>query len=364
MHLPPLHGLAGTFAATGILTGVFAAGAQAAPAPYTVSVQQRTLNITARTAGSDLALRLAPGEAQTLQVDVGIDGSIDFQVARSTFDTVDVEAGNGANTVRVDESNGQITTPMTIDGGRGDDSLQGGSGADVINGGLGSDSVDAGRGADRVSLGNGDDSFIWFPGQGSDSVEGGRGDDLMTFVGADLAERFAVQANGSRVRFTRDVGTIVMDLNGIEEIDTKALGGADTFTAGDLTGTDLERVETNLHGASGDDGAGDQVIVNATNGADAVLAQGSTGNVTLSGLAARFDIEGANAAQDQLAVNLLDGNDVFDGSGLSADAIGLQVNGGAGDDVLIGGAGNDTLIGGPGADTLIGGGGTNVLQQD
>ncbi|TML05040.1 MAG: hypothetical protein E6G41_10850, partial [Actinobacteria bacterium] len=100
----------------------------------------------------------------------------------------------GANTVRVDESNGQITTPMTIDGGRGDDSLQGGSGADVINGGLGSDSVDAGRGADRVSLGNGDDSFIWFPGQGSDSVEGGRGDDLMTFVGADLAERFAAPA--------------------------------------------------------------------------------------------------------------------------------------------------------------------------
>jgi hemolysin type calcium-binding protein len=336
MHLPPLHGLAGTFVATGILTGAFAAGAQAAPpAPYTANVQQRTLNITARAAGSDLALRLAPGNPQTLQVDVGIDGSIDFQVARSTFDSVDVEAGNGANTVRVDESNGAIATPMTIDGGHGDDSLTGGSGADVIRGGTGDDSVDAGRGADTVSLGNGDDSFIWLPGQGSDVVEGGRGQDLMNFVGADIPEKFAVQANGSRVRFTRDAGTIVMDLDGVEEIDTKALGGADTFTAGDLTGTDLKRVETNLHGSNGgDDGAGDLVTVNATDGDDTVLARGSAGNATLTGLSARFDIEGANAAQDGLAVNLLAGNDVFDGSGLSADAIQLRVDGGTGVNVI------------------------------
>jgi Ca2+-binding RTX toxin-like protein len=364
MHLPPLPRLAGTFVAAGILSGSFAAAAQAAPpAPYTVNVQQRTLNIEARTAGSDLLLRLAPGDPQTLQVDVGIDGSIDFQVARATFDAVHVEAGNGANTVRVDESNGTITTPMTIDGGRGDDSITAGSGADVIDGGRGDDSVDAGRGADSVSLGAGDDSFLWLPGEGSDVVDGGRGEDLMNFVGANIPEKFAVQANGNRVRFTRDAGTIVMDLDGVEEIDTKALGGADTFTAGDLTGTDLKRVETNLHGASGDDGAADEVVINGTNGNDAVLAQGSTGNVTVAGLAARFDIAGANAAQDQLDVNLLAGNDVFVGSGLSADAIKLQVDGGDGNDVLLGGAGDDTLIGGPGVDVLDGGAGANVLQQ-
>src|SRR5690349_11383205 len=103
MHVPPLHGLAGAFAATGLMTGVLATGAQAANQSYDVSVQQRTLNITARAGGSDVALRLAPGDPQTLQVDVGIDGSIDFQIARSTFDTVDVNAGPGSNTVRVDE---------------------------------------------------------------------------------------------------------------------------------------------------------------------------------------------------------------------------------------------------------------------
>src|SRR6476646_2516776 len=213
MHVPPLHGLAGAFVATGLMSGIVATGAQAAkPSSYDVTVQQRTLNITARAAGSDVALRLAPGDTQTLQVDVGIDGSIDFQVARSTFDTIDVEAGNGANTVRVDESNGQIATPMSINGGRG---------PDVINAGPGDDSVDAGRGVDTVNLGNGDDSFTWLPGQGSDVVNGDRGDDRMNFVGNDQAEKFAVQANGSRVRFTRDLGGIVMDVGGVEEIDTK-----------------------------------------------------------------------------------------------------------------------------------------------
>jgi len=364
MHVPPLHGLAGAFAATGLMTGILATGAQAAkPSSYDVTVQQRTLNITARAAGSDVALRLAPGDTQTLQVDVGIDGSIDFQVARSTFDSIDVEAGRGSNTVRVDESNGQIATPMTIDGGPGDDSINAGSGADGINAGPGDDSVDAGRGVDTVNLGNGDDTFTWLPGQGSDVVNGDHGDDRMNFVGSDQAEKFAVQANGSRVRFTRDLGGIVMDVGGVEEIDTKALGGADQLRAGDLTGTDVERVETNLHGAQGDDNAADQVIVNGTDGNDAVAAAGS-GNVTITGLAARFDIAGANAAQDQLQLNLLGGNDLLVGSGLAADAIQLHADGGDGNDVLIGGAGDDVLIGGPGIDTLIGGAGNNTLQQD
>ena len=36
------------------------------------------------------------------------------------------------------------------------------------------------------------------------------------------------------MRFTRDVGGIVMDLDDLEEIDTVAGGGADTFAVGDL----------------------------------------------------------------------------------------------------------------------------------
>ena len=49
-------------------------------------------------------------------------------------------------------------------------------------------------------------------------------------------------ANGGRVRFTRDIANIVMDLNDVETIDAKALGGADTLTVNDLSGTDVTNV--------------------------------------------------------------------------------------------------------------------------
>ncbi len=291
------------------------------------------------------------------------------------MDRIAIDAGTGDNNVRIDDANGAFTdtTPTTIDGGPGDDSITGGAGAETIDGGAGNDGVDAGRGADTVDLGSGDDTFVWLPGEGSDVVDGGTGDDVMNFVGANVDEQFDVSANGSHVRFTRAQGTIVMDLDGIEEIDTKALGGADRLTAHDLSGTDVQRVETNLHGASGDDGAADQVIVNATDGNDVVTAAGSAGNVSLTGLAARFDIAGASPTQDTLAINGLAGNDVITGAGLAADATLFQADGGDGNDVLFGGAGNDTLsgaagndvlLGGPGVDTLDGGTGSNTLVQD
>ena len=80
------------------------------------------------------------------------------------------------------------------------------------------------------------------------------------------------------------------------------------------------------------------------------------------GLAARLAITGAEAANDRLVVNLLGGDDVFEGSALAAGAIGLTVDGGDGDDVIIGSAGDDVLLGGAGDDVLIGGPGNDVLD--
>ena len=71
----------------------------------------------------------------------------------------------------------------------------------------------------------------------------------MVFNGADVAEKFDVSANGSRLRFTRDVGSITMDLDGVEKIDFNALGGADTVTVNDLTGTDVTTVNLDLGGS-------------------------------------------------------------------------------------------------------------------
>ena len=85
--------------------------------------------------------------------------------------------------------------------------------------------------------GAGDDTFVWNPGDGSDIVEGQDGTDTLVFNGANINEKIDISANGSRVRFTRDVANITMDLNSVEHVNFTALGGADTITVGDLTGT-------------------------------------------------------------------------------------------------------------------------------
>ena len=60
------------------------------------------------------------------------------------------------------------------------------------------------------------------------------------------AERIDISANAGHVRFTRDIANITMDLNGIETILFHALGGADTITIGDLTGTNTTVVGVDL----------------------------------------------------------------------------------------------------------------------
>jgi Ca2+-binding RTX toxin-like protein len=252
---------------------------------------------------------------------------------------------------------------ITVDGGTNNDTLLGSNGNDVLLGGDGNDFVDGNQGNDTAFLGAGDDTFEWDPGDGSDIVEGQDGADKMLFNGANINERMDVSANGGRIRFTRDIANIVMDLNDVERIDANMLGGADLLTVNDVTGTDLTEVNANLLGGGNvDDLAADTVLVNATNGADVVSASGTDGGVSALGLAARVNVTGGSPANDRLAVNALAGDDVVDGSGLAATAIPLVADGGQGDDVLIGGAGADTLRGGDGDDVLIGGAGNDELD--
>jgi hypothetical protein len=62
----------------------------------------------------------------------------------------------------------------------------------------------------------------------------------------------------------------------------------------------------------------DTVIVNATDGDDAIVLDDSAAGVVVSGLAARVTITGADAAPDLLAVNGLGGADTINASGLPA----------------------------------------------
>jgi Ca2+-binding RTX toxin-like protein len=224
-------------------------------------------------------------------------------------------------------------------------------------------------------MGAGDDSFVWDPGDGSDIVEGGDGTDTMVFNGAGIAERVDLSARGNRLKFFRDPGNVTMDTDDVETVDFRALGGPDTVTFNDLTGTDVKTVKTDLAatlGGNTGDGQVDQLIVNATNGKDAIEVDGASGTVGVAGLAATVIVTHTDA-NDTLAINALDGNDIVDAAQLQANSVLLTEDGGAGDDLLVGGGGNDTLlgrdgddilVGGPGVDVIDGGPGLNVVVQD
>ncbi len=254
---------------------------------------------------------------------------------------------------------------LTVDGGAGNDQITGGDGNDVLRGGDGNDTVIGGRGRDTAFLGAGDDVFVWNPGDGSDTVEGQGGADTLQFNGSDLNEKIDLSANGNRLRLVRDLGNVTMDVNGVEQVNVAALGGADTLTVNDLTGTDVTQVNLDLAGTPGSgtgDGQADTVNVNGTNGNDIVALSGDAKRVSVAGLAAQVNITGSEAAIDSLFIHALAGRDLVEALDLSAGAIQLTQDGRDGNDILVGSAGNDTLLGGAGDDVLIGGPGQDVLD--
>jgi Ca2+-binding RTX toxin-like protein len=262
--------------------------------------------------------------------------------------------------------------------GRGISHLDALGGADstTVHDVTGNDAIDPRRGDDLALLGDGDDAVTSNPGDGSDTAEGQAGHDRMVFNGSNASENVDVSANGRRVRLFRDVGAVTMDIDGIEQIDHAALGGADILTVHDLSGTALDKLNTSLAstlGGSAGDGQADRVLVEGTNGDDVITVGGSSGAATIIGLHATVAVSGAEPARDALEIRALAGDDVVEASGLAASVATLTADGGDGDDVLIGSAGADTLrgaagddvlLGGPGVDTLDGGPGSNIVIQD
>ena len=200
-----------------------------------------------------------------------------FSIDIGTSENLVLNANGGDDTFTA--SNGLASLiSIKVDGGAGNDSITGGDGSDTLLGGDGDDVINGGRGNDVILMGAGNDTFVWNPGDGSDTVEGDAGNDTMLFNGANVSEKINISANGQRVRFTRDVANITMDLNAVETIDFTALGGADVITVNDLTGTGVTQVNLDLSGTPNSgigDGQPDTVIVNGTGSNDAVQRSGS-----------------------------------------------------------------------------------------
>jgi hypothetical protein len=290
------------------------------------------LTVKGTEASDRIALRLQAGNPAILEVDVGDDGSADFSFERREIAAIAVDARPGDDLVRIDDSNGPVTDSIatTLNGGPGNDTLGGGAGAESLIGGDGTDAIDGNGGADTGLLGAGDDTFVWDPGDGSDVVEGQDGADTMRFNGAGGGEQVDLSANGKRLRYFRTQGAITMDTAGVERVDFNALGGADLVTVNDLSGTDVSDVRVDLAGTLGGatgDGQADRLVVNATDGEDAINVQGDTEVVKVSGLSATVAALHSEVANDRLEINTLAGRDTVDSSGLAAGAIQLLVDG-------------------------------------
>ena len=285
-----------------------------------------------------------------------------FSIDIGTSENLVLNANGGNDAVSATGSLAALIR-LTVDGGAGADTLLGSNGADVLIGGDGNDLVHGNQGDDVALLGTGDDTFQWDPGDRDDVVEGQAGSDTLTFNGNNASEKVDLSANGERVRLFRDVAAVTIDLNDVEQVGVRVLGGADRLVVTDLSGTDVVGVAADLAGlGGGEDGVADDVVVNATAGDDFVSVAGAAGTAQVSGLAAAVSVSGAGATSDRLTVAGQAGDDVLEASELAADAIQLVLDGGDGNDVLLGGGGNDVLLGGEGDDVLLGGPGADVLD--
>ena len=200
----------------------------------------------------------------------------------------------------------------------------GGLGNDVLLGGDGNDSVHGGLGNDVALLGAGDDAFSWKSGDGSDVIEGQDGFDTLDVTGSNAVETFDLFANGGRALLFHSAGGEVLDINDVERVQLKALGGADHIAVHDLTGTDITQVAIDLaptpNGATGD-GKVDTVTLDGAAGNDIVHLSLVGDEIAIDGLAAQVTIDHADKS-DLLVVNGSSGFDFIDASGLAAGHVG------------------------------------------
>jgi Ca2+-binding RTX toxin-like protein len=224
---------------------------------------------------------------------------------------------------------------LSISGGDGADSIVGSQGADTINGGAGNDLIDGSRGNDVLLGGGGTDSFQWNPGDASDTVDGGDSVDTLTFNGANISEEFSLTASASgHAILTRNVAGITMDLDNLEQVKVRALGGTDVFNLGDLRGTDTKQVDIDLGAVGGGgDSLSDTVAAGGTSGNDRFVFSTAAGVTAVGGVGVGLSIRQAEDI-DRLALSGGAGADAFDVSAL-AGGIGFSFDGGDGADAVV-----------------------------
>ncbi|MFO0909412.1 MAG: hypothetical protein U0794_13850 [Isosphaeraceae bacterium] len=322
-------------------------------------------------AGAD-SITLALGVANMAKYVDGGDDSDSIDLSAVTVDAT-ILGGAGNDTIL-----GSATGDF-IDGGTGNDSISGLGGADTIYGGDGNDTAIGGTGNDQFFGGDGSDTFIWNPGDASDLVEGQGGQNVLIFNGADgVNDTFVMSAAGTggngvgtRLRFDRQPGNVVIDAAGIQQVNANAGTGNDSVTINNLADTEVKVIQVTLGALATPftpDGVRDSITINGRQASNEIAmtvqqvpgqAAGTT-QVDIEGLAQHIYLGGTVAAcpvtptDDVLTVNGGIGDDhIVAAQGVELK-IGLTINGGDGNDYV---RANGEINGGAGDDTLLGAGG-------
>ena len=306
---------------------------QVSPAAANVSagVSLDKLAITGDGSDDTAVVRLHPFDPSALDVDLDDDGMFELAFARSTFTKIAVDMGGGADSFRIDESNGVFTdTEATqIHGGEGDDTLLGGGGIELLDGGGGNDVLTGDEEADVLRGGPGNDTFTWDPPDGNDTIAGGDQIDELQVDGSGSAEQFTIERlappRDDQVHLTRIGG------GGREAVSTSLLG-IDTVEKLDL---DADQGDDNIV-ASPDVGALMALDIQAGTDPDLPVELSATDDDVVVGSDAADVITGGSGADN------LDGRGGND-----------SINGGPEADVMAGGSGSDALTGGPAADQFV-----------
>ena len=257
------------------------------------------------------------------------------------------------------------TAPGQIMGTQGDDVIVGTAGADQIFGLGGKDTICGRGGNDQITGGDGDDSlfgeagndtFIWNPGDDNDRIEGSTETDTLQMNGANVGETFDLSANADHLRFTRNIGNVVLDVAGVERVNVEARGGADLISVSHLAGTGVQKVTFDLEGLDNGntpDAQPDSLFVFASGGDDQITVAGTGNKINITGTTPAIEILNPEIALDTLSIQTLAGNDQISAQGLAAGLIKLTIEGGPGNDILTGSKDADALVGGEDNDTFI-----------
>ena len=250
-------------AATLVAAALVAAPAAGAE-PAAVDLDRGTLTIEGDAAAETLTLRARPAPRR-LEVDLGDDGTADFTVALHKLQRIRVRAGGGDDVVRIDESALAFTDDVAT------------------------------------------------------TIDGEDGFDAVRVAGSAANDRLRVSTKGTRLRVQRDAGCRAIDLGGVEQVDAAVLGGADTVTVDDTSGTELQELDVDLEGTAGSgagDGRGDRVILAGTAGDDQPSVLAFDG-VAVVGTPAFVRVEHPEAA-DRLTIDGRAGDDLISATSLKA----------------------------------------------